>query len=126
MATSTTTSASTSSSDAPTPTPTEPTPTPTPVEAPAGTGPTPVEEPEPEPAQPVPPATLFANEPANVRYGAAPTGNKISDSAWQAAVGSWMDRHVKNSPIAQNTDAYNHLSSIADNLRDLLEIELRR
>jgi hypothetical protein len=52
------------------------------------------------------------------------TTSVISDDAWSVALGSWIDAHVRNSPVASATEAWNHLMSVLPNLRARLETEL--
>lgn len=49
----------------------------------------------------------------------------ISDEAWNRAVGTWIDRHLRSTPLSQASDAWNHLSLTLPRLREYLERELR-
>lgn len=48
----------------------------------------------------------------------------ISDVKWAAAVRRFVDEHVRNSPVAAATEAWNHLHSVLPRLRECLEAEL--
>lgn len=56
----------------------------------------------------------------------APAKGKISDEAWLYATSAWTNEHVRNSPIAQSIEAWNHLGLILPHLRTLLETELSK
>lgn len=59
--------------------------------------------------------------------GFSPTpmaGQHISDEAWAAAKGKFIDNCIRNSPIAQTSDAWNHFNSVIDEFRSLIEAEL--
>lgn len=64
---------------------------------------------------------------AQVGFSSAPTtGNSpIPAHVWEAAVGSWVRDHVRNSPIASATEAWNHLMGILPHLKARLETELK-
>lgn len=49
----------------------------------------------------------------------------ISDDTWNHAVGAWIDAHVRSSPIAQASGAWDHLHAVLPRLRELLERELK-
>lgn len=53
------------------------------------------------------------------------TSSKISDEAWNGATSTWIDRHVRNSPLSGATEAWNHLNSVLHRLREYLESELQ-
>jgi hypothetical protein len=53
----------------------------------------------------------------------APT-RKISDDAWARASGTWVDQHLRSTPVSQSSESWNHLMSVIPRLRDLLEAEL--
>lgn len=50
----------------------------------------------------------------------------IPDDIWARASSLWIDRYVRNSPIAQHVEAWNHLGGILPKLRELLLDELTR
>lgn len=49
----------------------------------------------------------------------------ISDEAWNQAIGSWVNDHLRSTPVAQNTDGWNHLMGVIPKLRELLETALK-
>ena len=58
---------------------------------------------------------------------AAPlTAGEIFDIAWAVASSAWIDRCVRNSPIAQSAAAWNHLGSVLPQLKTMLEAELMK
>lgn len=48
----------------------------------------------------------------------------IADASWQVAVANWWNEHVRNSPIAANTELLNHLGGILPHLKAFVEKEL--
>jgi hypothetical protein len=48
------------------------------------------------------------------------SGSNVNDSDWQAAVTAWVDDYVRNSPIAGNTEAWNHLNAALPHLKEYL------
>jgi|HubBroStandDraft_6_1064221.scaffolds.fasta_scaffold844832_2 hypothetical protein len=50
----------------------------------------------------------------------------ISDESWAHASSAWLNSHVRNSPISQSVEAWNHLGLVLHKLRDHLELELTR
>lgn len=48
----------------------------------------------------------------------------ISAAAWETATTSWINDHVRNSPVSGFTEAWNHLMSALPHLRSALETEL--
>lgn len=48
----------------------------------------------------------------------------IPDASWQVAVSNWWNEHVRNSPIAANTELLNHLGGILPHLKAFVEKEL--
>lgn len=59
-------------------------------------------------------------EPA--RPESVPVSNSVSipDSTWETAVARWIESHVRNSPIAGSTEAWNHLHSVLPKLKEFL------
>ena len=49
----------------------------------------------------------------------------ISDEAWERAFTAWRDGYLRSSPVAQNTEGWNHLHSVMGRFRELLEAELK-
>lgn len=47
-----------------------------------------------------------------------------NDEHWMEIVNEWVDSHVRNSPIAANSEAWNHLHSALEGLRDILKKKL--
>jgi hypothetical protein len=52
--------------------------------------------------------------------------NEIDDDAWIVATSRWINEHVRSSPIARSTEAWNHLGLILPHLRGMLEEELKQ
>ena len=83
--------------------------------------------------RPFMPSGIPTNEPdpleidPNNTAGAAVrfTPTAIPTDSWNAAVGWWIDAHVRNSPIAGATEAWNHLMSALPHLHTHLNTELK-
>ena len=54
------------------------------------------------------------------------TAGEAFDIAWAVASSAWIDRCVRNSPIAQSAAAWNHLGSVLPQLKTMLEAELTK
>jgi hypothetical protein len=54
----------------------------------------------------------------------ATTSSVISDEAWSNASSTWVNNHVRNSPISGAVEAWNHLGAVLPLLRNYLETEL--
>lgn len=50
----------------------------------------------------------------------APAHAQISQDVWDRAVGTWLDDHVRSSPIAQAPAAWQHLNDVLPRLREIL------
>jgi hypothetical protein len=50
----------------------------------------------------------------------------IPVDVWTVATSRWINNHVRNSPIAQSTEAWNHLGVVLQHLYGLLEDELKQ
>ena len=50
----------------------------------------------------------------------------ISDESWSAASSAWINNHIRNSPVSQAVEAWNHIGAALPLLRGYLENELRR
>ena len=50
---------------------------------------------------------------------------RFSDEAWDRAFNAWRDNWLRSSPVAQNTEGWNHLHSVMGRFRELLEAELK-
>lgn len=50
----------------------------------------------------------------------------LSDDTWAHASSRWLNDHVRNSPISQSVEAWNHLGTILPKLRDYLRDELKK
>jgi hypothetical protein len=58
---------------------------------------------------------------------AAPiTAGESFDIAWTVASSAWIDRYVRNSPLAQSAAAWNHLGAALPQLKTMLETELMK
>lgn len=57
---------------------------------------------------------------------AVPVGPLISDGLWSVATSTWIHNHIRNSPIAQSTEAWQHLGLVLPQLRGYLESELAK
>ena len=55
---------------------------------------------------------------------AEPAPTPIPQASWDRAVGAWFHYHVRSSPIAQATGAWEHLNTVLPRLKELLEREL--
>jgi hypothetical protein len=49
----------------------------------------------------------------------------IDDSSWESAIGQWINNHLRNSPLAGATEAWNHVMGALPHLRTYLETELK-
>ena len=76
------------------------------------------------------PLEIDPNNPAGTAVGAglvdppAPDISPITVMSWDAALGTWIRDHVRNSPISGATEAWNHLMGVLPHLRDRLNAEL--
>lgn len=68
--------------------------------------------------------TEVEQEPPAVRLAATSTG--VSAEAFDAAARTWVDSHVRNSPVSGATEAWNHLLGVLPRLRDYLNDELQK
>jgi hypothetical protein len=50
----------------------------------------------------------------------------IDDEVWAIATSRWINEKVRSSPIAQSTEAWNHLGIILSNLREYIEDEIQQ
>jgi hypothetical protein len=48
----------------------------------------------------------------------------VSDAVWESALNVWINAHVRNSPIAGATEAWNHLMGALPDLKVALNIAL--
>ena len=63
---------------------------------------------------------------APVKIAVTTAKSTVSQSAWDHAVGEWIDLHIRSSPIAQGTHgAWEHLLDSLPKLKELLERELK-
>lgn len=51
---------------------------------------------------------------------------EVPEDAWTVAVATWINNHVRNSPIAGSVEAWNHLGGVLPELKRLLNDELRK
>lgn len=58
-------------------------------------------------------AAQAANNAAAAKATIAPSAADIAEAKWSGLFGAWIASHVADSPIARNTDAYNHLIHVA-------------
>lgn len=49
----------------------------------------------------------------------------LSDAAWAVASSRWLSDCVRNSPISQSTEAWNHLGTVLHKLRDYIRHEMK-
>lgn len=50
----------------------------------------------------------------------------IPEETWETAVSTWINDHLRNSPVAGATEAWNHLHAVLPHLRQYLESELSK
>lgn len=50
----------------------------------------------------------------------------LSNEIWAVASSRWINDHIRNSPVAQSTEAWNHLGSVLHKLREYLEAEMKK
>ena len=74
------------------------------------------------------PAVGTADQPQSQAQvqASAPEDSPVPDNAWDAALARWLNEHVRGSPIAQATEAWNHLNGTIHHLRDYLVEELKK
>lgn len=70
------------------------------------------DQPEPEP-EPMATATTEAT-PA------------IPDDTWKAATEAWINNHIRSSPLARSSEAWNHLMRSLPLLKGFVETELKK
>lgn len=63
-------------------------------------------------------------EPLAIRQAAITVG--ISAETFDSAARTWIDGHVRNSPVSGATEAWNHLLGVLPRLRDYLNDELKK
>ena len=73
---------------------------------------------EPQPETPVP--VLESATPA------PSSSSVISDEVWESAAGEWINSHLRSSPLAGATDAWNHVMGAIPHFRSILEAALKR
>lgn len=73
------------------------------------------------------PLVIDPNNPAGKTLPApSPTPDGvISLAAWEKVVGEWVNAHVRNSPVALSTDAWNHLMGALTHLRTHVNSHLK-
>lgn len=54
-----------------------------------------------------------------------PKPDPISEEVWSNALASWIDGHVRNSPIAGVVEAWNHLQVVLPHLKNLLNQQMK-
>ena len=64
--------------------------------------------------------------PAPAQPAAVPGAGETFDAAWAIALANWTSRYIRNSPVAQSTEAWNHLGAVMPQLKTLLEAELMK
>jgi hypothetical protein len=65
--------------------------------------------------------------PARVAAPAAATPgqrNAIDDTTWSQIMNEWLTNNMRNSPVANNAESWNHLVSQLDALRKIVEKNL--
>ena len=55
-----------------------------------------------------------------------PEPQTISTNGWAEAVAVWVDSHIRNSPVAQSTAAWNHLMASLEHLRVHVNAHLKK
>lgn len=72
---------------------------------------------------PVAPAQQQSADPAQQQKAQRSTG-AISDDAWDSAKSEFITQHLRNSPVAQETNSWNHFNAVIDHFRAILEKHL--
>jgi hypothetical protein len=65
------------------------------------------------------PAPARVAQPGATAPAAAPRGG-IDEDAWNAIKNEWLNNNMRNSPVANNAESWNHLVSQLDALRTIV------